>query len=261
MLRALLFAGILCTGGPARLYAQQPQLFVTLPEELREISGLTVRGEELLAVEDESGKYYPISIIDGMVGEPVEFWKDGDYEGIELVDQDVWVVKSSGTLYQITGAGTQVQRVEKYNTWLTGDNNVEGLAYDAAHNRLLLACKTDADDDGRSKDNRYVFAFDLDRKVLGERALYTIPCKEYHEFSPSALAIQPGTGNLYLTSSVNNQLMVLDPMGEVLETYRFDKDLLPQPEGLAFTPEGTLYISTEARGGQPARIYTLPLRP
>jgi uncharacterized protein YjiK len=55
--------------------------------------------------------------------------------------------------------------------------------------------------------------------------------------------------------------MVMSPEGKVLKTHHFDKELMPQPEGIVFANDGTLYISTEARGVQPARIYKLPLRP
>ena len=238
------------------------ELLARLPDQLAEISGLTVQGDELLAVEDEDGKIYRLGLSDGALRSHAEFWKDGDYEGIEVVDDELWVVKSTGTLYRVLRQGTAEQQVEKFNTWLTGDNDVEGLGYDAAGNRLLLACKTDARDDGRPKEDRYVFAFDLATRVLGKEAVYVIDRgEELEDFAPSSLAVQPGTGDVYLTSSVKNQLLVLTADGEQKGLYQLDKELLPQAEGLTFGPDGTLYLSTEARGDKPARIYKLPLRP
>lgn len=261
-----------------------PTLVAELPDELAEISGLSVaydRPDEFLAVQDESGKVYRLNAA-GRVLWSIDFWKDGDYEGIEVVDKDIWVVKSTGTLYHIIRPGQPDQRVEKYNTALTGDNDVEGLAYDRANNRLLLACKQDADDDGNAKDGRYIFAFDLATKTLADDPVYGIQrtavndyltgatwsanhekltaffsAEEKYDLAPSALAIQPGTGNLYLTSSVGKILMVLSPAGDILELHRLKKSYFAQPEGLAFAPDGTLYISTEAKGKAKARIFKL----
>ena len=277
-LTSLLLPLFLCTCGPAPLDAQTDgqtevrteatldlnnlTLLAEMPDELEEISGLSIQGSELLAVEDENGRVYRLRLTDGVLHGHTEFWKDGDYEGIEAVGDEVWVVKSTGTLYRILNQGTERQTVEKFNTWLTGDNDVEGLGYDATRNRLLLACKTDARDDGRPKEDRYVFAFDLTNQVLGEEAVYTIDRgKELEDFAPSALAVDPRTGEVYLTSSVGNQLLVLTAEGTKKDLYELDKNLLPQAEGLAVGSDGVLYLSTEAKGGKPASIYRLPLRP
>ncbi|OAV44192.1 hypothetical protein A3850_006655 [Lewinella sp. 4G2] len=264
----------------------QPTLISSLPAELEEISGLSMahdRDDELLAVQDEEGKVYRINAA-GQVLWGINFWKDGDYEGVEAVGEDIWVSKNTGTLYQITRAGQPDQHVEKYNTRLNEENDVEGLAYDAARNRLLLACKRDAKDDGNDKDGRYIFAFDLESKSLIEDPVYSIRRKQVNQFlnqmeacplrqylleffseeekydlAPSALAIQPGTGNLYLVSSHGKVLMVLSPEGRLLNVARLPKEFFPQPEGLAFAKDGSLYISTEARGKARARIFRLPL--
>ena len=238
------------------------ELLAQLPDGLEEVSGLGLAGDELLAVADEEGEVYRLDRGTGAVKTRARFWKDGDYEGIEVVGEDVWVVKSTGTLYRIQQQGKEGQTVEKYNTWLTGENDVEGLGYDAANHRLLLACKDDARDDGRPKEDRYVFSFDLATRVLAEEAVYTIDRGEaLEDFAPSALAVDPTDGKLYLTSSVEDLLLILEADGSFHSVYELDSELLPQAEGLAIGPDGILYISTEARDGKPARIYTLPLRP
>ncbi|MCP9237830.1 SdiA-regulated domain-containing protein [Lewinella sp. JB7] len=242
---------------PYRL--NEPELLVTLPDELEEISGLAVRGEEILAIADERGIIYRLRRADGAILERIKFWKKGDYEGIAVAGDDIWVTKSNGRLYRVRHAGTDKQQVKEYNTWLKGGNDVEGLVYDAANDRLLLACKADVRDDGRDKDNRYIFAFDPQSGKASKKAAVVIPRDD--KFSPSALAIHPISGELYLTSSVGKRLTVTTVGGDIISVQRLDEELFPQPEGLAFAADGTLYLSTEAKNGAPARIYRLPLTP
>ncbi len=262
-----------------------PRLVAELPDELDEISGLSLspRGsQELLAVQDEEGKVYRLNTRTGQMMGAFTFWKDGDYEGIEAVGQDIWVVKSTGTLYRIRNAGMVDQEVEKYNGDLSGENDVEGLAYDAPRNRLLLACKRDADDDGNDKDGRYIYAFDLTTNTLSDRPVYAIAreavrsylgtcpktskhpklCSFFieqddYDLAPSAVAVHPTTGQLYLVSSVGKILMILNASGQIDYLHKLDKDTYAQPEGLAFGADGTLYISSERKGDRPARLYQL----
>ena len=34
-----------------------------------------------------------------------------------------------------------------------------------------------------------------------------------------------------------------------------DKELMPQPEGICFSPEGKLYISSEGKKGEPGNLF------
>lgn len=263
-----------------------PELLGEMPPELDEISGLTLAPDtnrELLAIEDELGKFYRLDIATGGLLWSADFWKDGDYEGIETVGDELWIVKNTGTLYQIRRPGAVDQAVEKYNTALNSDNDVEGLTYDPHNHRLLLACKRDAKDDGNPKMARYIFAFDLNTKMLSEGPVYAIEreavrkflaacdptashdklCaffneREKYDLAPSAIAIHPITQQLFITSSVGKVLMVLNRDGRIEHLEKLNKQLFPQPEGLAFDPDGTLYISTERKKEQAARIYRLP---
>lgn len=283
---------LLCTCACA-LVAQEsdynfdnPLLVGNLDEELDEISGLSLapgHRQELLVVQDELGKIFRLNAKTGAILWATTFWKDGDYEGVEAVGDDIWVVKNTGTLYLVKDAGKPEQSVEKFNTDLTAENDVEGLAYDAPRNRLLLACKKDAKDDGNDKNGRYIFAFDLASKKLGKKPAFAIEREAVERFlsvctktnkheklcsffvqrdafdlAPSAIAVHPITGELYITSSVGKVLMVLNPNGQITSLHKLDKSFFPQPEGLAFEEDGTLFISTEKKKNAPARVYRLP---
>jgi len=282
-----LFANSILSGQSAAKsydYAS-PKLIGELPAELDEISGLSLapgHRNELLAVQDEQGKIFRINAKTGGLLWAVNFWKDGDYEAVEAVGDDVWVAKSTGTLYHITNAGKPNQNVDKYNTMLTGDNDVEGLAYDPSRNRLLLACKEDAKDDGNDKNGRYIYAFDLKTKTLSAKPVFAIEreavknflarcekttgheklcdffiTRDEYDLAPSAIAVHPKTGQLFITSSVGKVLMVLNPDGRIDHLQRLNKKLFAQPEGMAFDPDGTLYISTEKKKQSHARVYRL----
>ncbi|MEL7162500.1 MAG: SdiA-regulated domain-containing protein, partial [Bacteroidota bacterium] len=265
-----------------------PKLVGELPTELDEISGLSIdpnHRNSLLVVQDELGKVFRLNDRTGAMEWATSFWKDGDYEGIEAVGDDIWVVKSTGTLYQIMRPGTPQQKVEKYNTELTGDNDVEGLTYDPKKNRLLLACKEDAKDDGNDKNGRYIYAFDLATKKLGEHPVYAIAreavqnflanctqtakhaklcsffiSRDEYDLAPSAIAVHPTTGQLFITSSKGKVLMVLSAGGSIEYLHQLDKEIYPQPEGLAFAADGTLYVSTEKKKDKPARVYRIAYR-
>lgn len=262
-----------------------PKLIGELPSELDEISGLSVapgRRNELLAIQDEEGKIFRINSKTGALLWAITFWKDGDYEAVEAVGEDIWVAKSTGTLYHVTNAGKPNQKVDKYNTDLTGENDVEGLAYDKSKNRLLLACKKDAKDDGNDKNGRYIYAFDLVTKTLSKKPVFSIELeavknylaacekttdherlcdffisRDEYDLAPSALAVHPITGQLFLTSSVGKVLMVLNADGRIDYMERLNKKLFAQPEGLAFAEDGTLFISTEKKKEAHAKVYRL----
>ena len=68
-----------------------------------------------------------------------------------------------------------------------------------------------------------------------------------HNFKPSALAIHPRSGNLYILASVGKTLIVLGEDNRILHVELLDPELFPQPEGLAFSDEGHLLISSEGR--------------
>lgn len=260
-----------------------PAQSFSLDEKLVEISGLSVEPTEtyLLAVQDELGELFVLDKMTGRIVQQIPFWKEGDYEGIEQVGSTVYVVKSTGTIYEVANAGTSEQTVEKYNGFLTGDNDIEGLSYWPERNQLLLACK--AQPGGELDPNRFkaIYAFDLETKSFlteplllldrGAVSAYLKDCKpgpDHHklcdifdpekadfDLSPAALAVHPLTGNFYLTSSKGNLLIVINSIGEILHIDKLPKALHRQPEGLCFDLAGNLYISNEQKKDTPPLIH------
>lgn len=256
---------------------RQPDQKILLPHHLEEISGLGLSGDEktFVAIQDEAGKLFFIDRNNGEVIRKVKFWKDGDYEGVEWVGDVIYVVKSTGTVYEVKNFEQEEPEVEKYNYFLDADNDVEGLAFDQSSNSLLLACKAKSGGEGSNKYKKGVYSFDLMTMKLMETPTYYISLDSINEylskspnirklekllkffdpnepfgFSPSSLAIHPQTNDLYITSSVGKLLLVLSKTGQIKHIEKLDKDVHPQPEGICFASDGTLYISNEGKGGK-----------
>ncbi len=254
----------------------QPDQTWKLPDKLNEISGVSFIDKYRLAcVQDEKGNIYIFNLFSGEIERKIDFEKDGDYEAIEIVKNDAWVLKSNGTLYKIKNyLNENEDDVEKYPTILTQKNDTEGLGYDANTNRLLLACKGHPFiDDKKGKNFKALYFFDIETNLLDLDPFLLIDLdfikdlKNYNtvtklgvellanldhskgdlSFQPSALAIHPLTKNIYILASVGNLLVVYSPEKEIQTVIQLKSGVHPQPEGICFSPDGTLYISNEGK--------------
>jgi uncharacterized protein YjiK len=232
-------------------------------EDLKEISALSPADSTgvFLAINDEVGEIF---FVDGNGGgtiyRRVKFRDKGDFEGVEMVGKCLFAVKSDGTLFEIDNwKNPRKMKVREYKTPLKKSDDVEGLAFDTRRNALFLACKGEPD----SSYVRKIFAFDMKTKTLLPEPIYTIDPLEVNKlvpnegkdktnfFSPSGVAIHPVTGDVYVISSSKKRLVVLDyRSGKLKMAVRLDKNILPQPEGIAFDLEGNLYIGSEGKKGE-----------
>lgn len=261
---------------------ERPHKTFELPTILKEISGLgmTASGKHLVAIQDENGKLFYISKKKGEVTEKIDFYKDGDYEGVEVVGEDIYVVKSTGTIYQVINPmNPDRMDIEKYNDILEKENDVEGLGYDKKNNRLLVACKAKAGKGDDFKLKKGIYTFDLATKKMTTSPVFVISLEDVQNyldtkpilrelerieeffqpnesftFSPSAIAIHPKTGNLYITSSVGKLLLILSEEGKILHIEKMHKSIHRQPEGLCFDEEGNLYIANEGKKGEKGKV-------
>jgi len=73
-----------------------------LPKKLVEISGLSFIDKNRLAcIQDEKGNVYIFNLKTREVETKIDFNGDGDYEGIEIIKNDCWILKSNGTLFKV----------------------------------------------------------------------------------------------------------------------------------------------------------------
>jgi uncharacterized protein YjiK len=259
----------------------KPSASFDLDVSLREISGLTTtpKPDLLAAVQDEKGQLFYINKKTGKVTPSVIFAEDGDFEGIEFVGDTLWVVKSKGRLYKLWNLDKTPYDMATFKIESLKKANIEGLGYDAKNNRLLLAQKGDKTDEAAS---RAIFAFDLKNQTPSVSKAFDLRLSDFQafladkkakkyqhlvddyvnnpaakgvEFGPSGVAVHPLSGNIFVLSSVNKVLIVISSEGKILEMVKLDKNRFPQPEGLCFDADGTLYLSSEAKDDPKAKLF------
>jgi uncharacterized protein YjiK len=227
-----------------------------LPEILKEVSGIAYLDKDRFAcVQDESGVIFIYNTATAKIEKQVAFGAAGDYEGLALVNKTAYVVRSDGKIFEVKDIYANTPDVKMHTTLLNVDNNVEGIAYDAPRQRLLLAIK--GAESGR-KDYKGIYAFDLKTKKLAATPVLKINLKDpmlapvsskklQNALQPSEIAVNPVTGLIYLTEATNPQLLELTADGRINARYKLDSKVFTQPEGIAFGPAGELYISNEGK--------------
>jgi len=248
---------------------------------LTEISGLAFleAQQQLLAINDEQGIVFFLDESDGSIVQKESFAKQGDYEAIALVDDEIYISKSNGNLYYFNLRNDK--QAKKIKTPLDESNDVEGMCYDKTANRLLIACKgkPGLEKAGNKKSQKSVYAFDLNKKKLQKDPFLKIKDKDLEhwvennqpnkevskkqlnkhlervkKFSPSSIAIHPKEQAIYMLSSVGKILVICQANGSIEHVEFLNDNYHRQPEGLCFSPKGDLYISNEGKGF-PGIIY------
>lgn len=233
-----------------------------MPTELLEISGLAhIDKDRFACVQDEMGSIYIYNISTSVIEKEISFAGAGDYEGIALVNDTAWAVRADGRLFEVKDINAGNPVVKEYSTHLTlKQNNIEGLCYDKKDNRLLLAIK---DSDPRNVGYKGIYAFDLATRKMPEEPVFKLDLR--HEvfnrgsskknkrtgIMPSAIAIHPLTGDMYITDGTGVRLLVTDSACNIKAFYQLDRNEFEQPEGITFKPTGELFISNEGvkKGG------------
>jgi uncharacterized protein YjiK len=223
-----------------------------LPAELKEVSGIAYMDEQRFAcVQDEEGKIFIFNRATEKIEKEIPFAGSGDYEGIALVGNIAYVLRADGVLYEVDIEGVKASAKE-YKTALTVEHNVEGITYDKANNRLLLAIK---DDEPGNRDYKGIYAFDLSKKTFIEEAAFKIDLqnemlnvsdkkKKDKSISPSEIGIHPKTNEIFITDGPKSMLLIMDKSGAMKRFLQLGKDFV-QPEGITFGPDGEIFISNE----------------
>jgi len=233
---------------------------VTLPHSLREVSGLAVgpRGE-LFTHGDERGVIQQIEPATGRVVRTIPIGTlpiRADLEGIAVARNRLLVVTSEGMLFEggidATGA---VGSFRSTNTGLGRWCELEGMAFDAGRDLLLIGCKAPTRADGRADVTLLRWSLGAGRPATPDRITVRAGLVAQHtganRFHPSSVEVDPVTGNYLLVAGRERALLELTPAGEVLAGARLPHSLHRQPEGLTFVGDSLLLIADEAAEGRP----------
>ena len=220
-----------------------------LPDKLKEISGLSYyKKNQLICVNDEQGKIFIYDLNEKKIIDKIPFGKDGDYEGVEVVGDEVFVLKSNGKLKGFKIGEAFEREIDCSEPEVL---EYEGLGYDPKSKYLLLVAKERKKD---VDDKKMIYAYDFDRKVLFKHI--AIPEEQVKDeangknFKPSGIAVNPQTGQTFIIASSGKKLLILSEKGQKEALISLNPTIFEQPEGICFSADGQLFISSEGKKGE-----------
>ena len=105
-----------------------------MPKQLLEISDLSyVDDKRIACVQDELGTVFIYNIASSSVEKEIPFGAVGDYEGLAMVGETVWVLRSDGKLFEVNNINAAKPMVKEYKTQLTIKQDSEGLCRQRTH--------------------------------------------------------------------------------------------------------------------------------
>jgi hypothetical protein len=244
---------------------------ITLPEELREISGLALGSNgRLFAHGDEEATVFQMDPVTGQVlerfhlaptGQEPDLGKKtrkgrvaGDFEDLAIVEDRFFLVTSNGVLLEFAeGEDGASVPYTAHPTGLGERCEVEGLTYDAGARELLLLCKEFHAKSERGRVAAYGWSIadqrlgPTPRLVLLSAALR--PLTGMNAFNGSALAFTPGGRSIVLVAGPQRLFVEITADGRATEGGLLDRAAVEQPEGIAFLRDGSLLISSEGGRG------------
>jgi uncharacterized protein YjiK len=222
----------------------KPNRKMEMPQNLKEISGLSFyKDNQLAIVNDEKGTVFIYDLAYQKIIETIDIGKNGDYEGIEVVEDEIFIMKSNGKIkgFKISdGSEREIDCSSK------DVKEYEGLSYHPQTQSLLLVTK---EKDKDKNDKKTIYAYSLDNEKFEEFLNIDediiIGRDGKKTFAPSGIAIHPTTNEIFVISSKGKKLLILSPEGDKNTLIELNPKTLIQPEGICFTPNGDLYISSE----------------
>ena len=249
-------------GSPKGYNIQEPDTR-ELGKSVNEISGLTFNTDDstLLAISDSKRKIFQIDLNREKLRDYAEkMYTQSDFEDLVKIDTTIYVLISDGTIISMPLHVADSSRTVVHPSPFRGKNDFETMYHDPDANGLIVVCKECEEEKGQHK--RTAYRFDLTEKAFDDSPFYSVSTNEIKalvknddaNFRPSAAAIHPIDKNLYILSSAGSLFVKTDKKGKVFEAYNLNPDIYPQPEGLAFSPNGTMYISNEGKYGTPTLL-------
>ncbi|MEO0330454.1 MAG: SdiA-regulated domain-containing protein, partial [Bacteroidota bacterium] len=198
-------------------------------------------------IDDEQEEVFIIDVQRQTIIDRIKTGEERDYEGVAFANGRIYVLESDGDIF--IGQPQQKGKFQKTETTLSRKQDTEGLGYDSEKQRLLIASKVN-----KAKTVQ-LFQLSLESDDAEVVPWLSIPLKgkngsfQRSSFRPSAIARHPISGMVYLLSSADHSLALMNDQGKVIHVASLPESLYPQAEGLCFSPDGTLYICNEGKNG------------
>lgn len=233
-----------------------------LPKGLREVSGLAIdeRGS-LYAVADEEAVIYRINPLSGKIESVYALGRPtlaGDFEGIALHNNWLYLITSDGKLVRTLGADDGgVANYELFTLPIACE--LEGLATDLEQPYLWLVCKS-FEDSALSEQIIQLHAWSITTGQLAPERQLNLQLSEVlkqtsqRRFKPSGIA--------FLSSEQGTQLLVISGAQRAYARWQWHKDQIQfidagrlpkehkQAEGVEVAPDGGILIADEGSKGQ-----------
>jgi hypothetical protein len=230
-----------------------------LPDELLEISGLVhLDSHRIAGINDERGEIFFLNLDNDSITTQ-RFKGKGDYEELVKVDSVFFVLDSKGHLIEIN-SNTWQDTTHKFD--VKGKKEFESLVWYRKKKKLVMITK---DQRKKSAAGITAYSFDLATRQFDAEPFFEIRLKDIFtklenfnaECKPSAAAISPVNGHLYIVASIGKLILECTAEGQLLKIFKINPGHFPQPEGISFAANGDMYISNEGLEGK-ATILKYP---
>jgi uncharacterized protein YjiK len=263
---------VACSPAPAgarSLFASEADRQWHLPDRLHEVSGLAVSPDgRLFAHDDEIATIYEVDFASGAIvkrftvgAQPMT----GDFEGLTITpDGDFWLTDSEGRLLRFREGGDNARvEFERFNTGVGDECEVEGIAYRASDQNLVLACKRPKGGSRASRDDAPVLRAwrlgESEARGWGPTSTALANAAGVRRFQPSGLEFDARSGRLIVISANDGAIAELDPEGALISAQPLG-DRHRQTEGVAILADGSLILADEGGNDQAliSRYQRLP---
>jgi hypothetical protein len=125
-----------------------------MPESLLEISGIAFykgNSDTVYAIQDEQGRFFRIPW--GVKKQTnAKFGKQSDYEDVTIVNEQVLILKSNGTLFSFPFADAAYEEIDSVKEWkqVLPKGEYEGMYGDEATGKVYIICKNCPEDNSKN---------------------------------------------------------------------------------------------------------------
>lgn len=228
-----------------------------MPDILNEVSGIAIKEHGFVyCIQDEIGTVFLYNLNKESIEQMYRFSDIGDFEDITYYDGNAYVLRSDGALFTIKLADYPNNIKMQYIPIQA--LNLEGITYDVRNESFILACHESNITDSLNKRNIYrlsakkkpnnptkEFSVSVDKVNDYFKHYYSDIKVSTVNFSPSAIALHPVTGDYYILSATDRMILIYDSQKNFKTIYALPSNIFYKPEGIGFYMNGDLLISNE----------------